>query len=146
MSDKELVYRIIGSARDVYRNLGHGLLESIYQEALEMELDQSGILCETEKEVPVFYKGMKLRKKFRLDMLINDKIIVELKSVSKLGAEHRIQLCNYLRLTQKPIGLLINFGVSPIIGERWMYDKQCNECFLVNKDMQPVSIHSFEDE
>ena len=56
MSDKELVYRIIGSAMDVYRNLGHGLLESIYQEALEMELDQSGILCETEKEVQSFTK------------------------------------------------------------------------------------------
>lgn len=140
MTDKELVYKIIGSAMEVYKNLGHGLLESIYQEAMALELQEKDILCALEKEVPVFYKEQKLKKSFRLDMLVDDKVIVELKSVSKLGAEHRIQLCNYLRLTNKPIGLLINFGANPMIGERWVYDREYNDCYLVDKDMKPIHL------
>lgn len=140
MTDKELVYKIIGSAMEVYKNLGHGLLESIYQEAMALELQEKDILCTLEKEVPVFYKKQKLKKSFRLDMLVDDKVIVELKSVSKLGAEHRIQLCNYLRLTNKPIGLLINFGANPMIGERWVYDREYNDCYLVDKDMKPIHL------
>lgn len=125
---------------EVYKNLGHGLLESIYQEAMALELQEKDILCALEKEVPVFYKEQKLKKSFRLDMLVDDKVIVELKSVSKLGAEHRIQLCNYLRLTNKPIGLLINFGANPMIGERWVYDREYNDCYLVDKDMKPIHL------
>ncbi len=125
---------------EVYKNLGHGLLESIYQEAMALELQEKDILCALEKEVPVFYKEQKLRKSFRLDMLVDDKVIVELKSVSKLGAEHRIQLCNYLRLTNKPIGLLINFGANPMIGERWVYDRKYNDCYLVDKDVKPIHL------
>lgn len=125
---------------EVYKNLGHGLLESIYQEAMALELQEKDILCALEKEVPVFYKEQKLKKSFRLDMLVDDEVIVELKSVSKLGAEHRIQLCNYLRLTNKPIGLLINFGANPMIGERWVYDREYNDCYLVDKDMKPIHL------
>jgi len=145
MTDKDLVYKVIGAAMEVYRNLGYGLLESIYQEAMAVELQEKGIAYALEMDVPVFYKGLKLKKTFRLDMLIDDKVVVELKSVSKLGAEHRIQLCNYLRLTHKPIGLLINFGTSPIIGERWMYNEEYNECYLIDKDMKPVHLYNEDD-
>ncbi len=79
-----------------------------------------------------------LSKKFRLDMLVENDIIVELKSVAHLGAEHRHQLCNYLRLTQKPVGLLINFGGNTLIGERWIFDKETNDCFIVDKNMTPI--------
>ena len=66
-------------------------------------------------------------------------IIVELKSVSKLVPAHRAQLCNYLRLTQKPLGLLINFGEETLVGERWAYNAETNECFIVDRYMEPIS-------
>ncbi len=76
-------------------------------------------------------------------MLVED-VVVELKSVTQLKAEHREQLCNYLRLTQKRVGLLINFGERSLIGERWAFDKENNTCFLINKNMQPVN-HDYDD-
>ena len=72
-----------------------------------------------------------------MDIVVDD-IIVELKSVTGLVSGHRAQLCNYLRLTRKPIGLLINFGEESLVGERWAYDRSTNECFLVDKNMEPV--------
>ena len=71
-------------------------------------------------------------------MLVADDIVVELKSVAHLGAEHRHQLCNYLRLTKKPIGLLINFGGNTLLGERWIYDEENDECLIVDKNMKPI--------
>ena len=123
---------------EVRNTLGHGQLESIYQEALAIELAHMSIPCACEQELPVFYKGHVLDKTFRLDMLVANDIIVELKSVAHLKAEHRHQLCNYLRLTHKPIGLLINFGRGALIGERWVYDEETAECFIVDKAMQPI--------
>lgn len=76
-------------------------------------------------------------KKYRMDMVV-DNIIVELKSVTNLVAAHRAQLCNYLRLTRKPLGLLINFGEESLIGERWAYDADTNECFIVDRNMEPI--------
>ena len=134
----KLIYKIIGASLEVYNTLGHGLLESVYQEALSIELSEMEISCACEIELPVFYKGQMLSKKFRLDMLVENDIIVELKSVAHLGAEHRHQLCNYLRLTQKPVGLLINFGGNTLIGERWIFDKETNDCFIVDKNMTPI--------
>ncbi len=123
---------------EVRNTLGKGLLESVYQEALAIELAELGIPCVLEQEVPVFYKNYQLDKKFRLDMLVVDDIVVELKSVAHLGAEHRHQLCNYLRLTKKPIGLLINFGGNTLLGERWIYDEENDECLIVDKNMKPI--------
>lgn len=135
---KPVLYNIIGAAMEVRNTLGKGLLESVYQEALAIELAELGIPCVLEQEVPVFYKNYQLDKKFRLDMVVADNIVVELKSVAHLGAEHRHQLCNYLRLTKKPIGLLINFGGNILLGERWIYDEENDECLIVDKNMKPI--------
>ncbi len=78
-----------------------------------------------------------MAKKYKIDLLVGD-VIVELKSVVQLLPAHRAQLCNYLRLTRKPIGLLINFGEKDLIGERWAYDEDTNECFLIDKNMNRV--------
>ena len=79
-----------------------------------------------------------LDKKYKMDIVV-DNIIVELKSVTKLSPAHRAQLCNYLRLTRKPLGLLINFGEESLVGERWAYDADTNECFIVDRNMEPIS-------
>jgi len=129
------VYKIIGAAMTVHSELGYGLLEPVYQEALHLELLDRGIANEREIEIPIYYKKHLLEKKYRMDIVVDD-IIVELKSVSGLVAAHRAQLCNYLRLTRKPLGLLINFGEESLIGERWAYNQSTNECFLVDRNME----------
>lgn len=131
------VYKIIGAAMTVHSELGYGLLEPVYQEALHLELLDRGIANDREIEIPIYYKKHLLEKKYRMDIVVDD-IIVELKSVTGLVSAHRAQLCNYLRLTRKPIGLLINFGEESLEGERWAYDQSTNECFLVDKNMEPV--------
>lgn len=121
----------------VHSELGYGLLEPIYQEALHLELLDHGIANDREIEIPVYYKKHLLEKKYRMDILVDD-IIIELKSVTNLVPAHRAQLCNYLRLTRKPLGLLINFGEESLIGERWAYDADTNECFIVDRNMEPI--------
>ena len=91
---KTKVYQIIGAAMAVRKELRGGLLEAIYEEALCLELTKSGIPGEREKELSVFYKGQKLHKTFRMDIVVDDDIIVELKAMSFLAPEHRAQLCN----------------------------------------------------
>ena len=83
-----------------------------------------------------YYKGRQLQKKYRMDVVVGD-IIVELKSVSKILEEHRAQLFNYLRLTKKPVGLLVNFGERGLMCERYAFDESCNECILLDKNMNP---------
>lgn len=131
------VYKIIGSAMTVHSELGWGLLEQVYQEALYLELLDRGIANEREQEIEIYYKKHLLEKKYRMDIVVGD-IIVELKSVTSLASVHRAQLCNYLRLTHKPIGLLINFGEESLIGERWAYDEDTNVCFVVDRNMKPI--------
>ena len=131
------VYKIIGAAMTVHSELGYGLLEPVYQEAMHLELLDRGIANDREIEVPIYYKKHLLEKKYRMDIVVDD-IIVELKSVTGLVSGHRAQLCNYLRLTRKPLGLLINFGEESLVGERWAYDQSTNECFLVDRNMEPV--------
>ena len=121
----------------VHSELGYGLLEPVYQEALHLELLDRGTANDREIEIPVYYKKHLLEKKYRMDILVDD-IIVELKSVTNLVPAHRAQLCNYLRLTCKPLGLLINFGEESLIGERWAYDADTNECFIVDRNMEPI--------
>ena len=134
---KELVYKIIGFAMAVHAEMRWGLLEPVYQETLSWELEQHGIPNRREQEIEIYYKGHKLDKKYKMDILVGD-IVVELKSVVRLLPAHRAQLCNYLRLTRKPVGILINFGEQDLIGERWAYDEITNECFLVDKNMNRV--------
>lgn len=128
----------------VHSEMGWGLLEPVYQEALHLELLDRGIVNERELEIPVYYKNHLLDKKYKMDIVVDD-IIVELKSVTKLVSAHRAQLCNYLRLTRKPLGLLINFGEESLIGERWAYDEETNECFIVDRNMEPLSNVVYSD-
>ena len=132
------VYKIIGAAMAVHSELNWGLLEPVYQEALHLELLDRCIDNQREQEITVYYKEHVLDKKYKMDIVVDD-IIVELKSVTSLAPVHRAQLCNYLRLTRKPLGLLINFGEESLIGERWAYDADTNECFIVDRNMQPIS-------
>ena len=136
------VYKIIGAAMSVHSELGYGLLEPVYQEAMHLELLDRGIANEREQEIEIYYKRHLLEKKYRMDIVVDD-IIIELKSVSKLISAHRAQLCNYLRLTRKPLGLLINFGEESLIGERWAYDKTTNECYLVDRNMKPIDDYEY---
>ena len=133
---KEEVYNIIGAAMAVYNELGWGLLESVYNEALSIELRERNIDCETEKNIECFYKQYKLKKHFRLDLATDD-VIIELKAVDEISSAHRSQLFNYLRLTKVPIGLIINFGQHGLYGERYCFDKQTNQCILLDKNLNP---------
>ena len=135
---KNIVYKIIGCAMTVHRELGWALAEQIYQEALCMELFDNDIEAQREVGIKCYYKKRPLKKMYKMDLLVGD-IILEIKSVSALMPEHRAQLCNYLRLTHKPVGILINFGEPNLIGERWMYDETTNECFLVDRNMEPLN-------
>lgn len=132
-----LVYRIIGAAMEVHKKLNWGLLEPVYQEALHLELLDRGIANEREKTIDIFYKHHHLEKKYKMDIVVDD-VILELKSVTKIAAKHRTQLCNYLRLSRKPVGLLINFGEEKLVGERWVLDDKTNRCFLVDRNMLPI--------
>ena len=134
---RDLVYRIIGAAMEVHGELGYGLLEPVYQEALSRELSIRHIDNVREKEIEIYYKGVKMDKFYKMDLVVDD-IIVELKAVESVASEHRAQLFNYLRLTQKPIGVLINFGEKNLHSERYIYDKDSNECYLVDKYLDPV--------
>ena len=131
---KDLVYKIIGAAMTVHSELNWGLLEPIYQESLHLELKDRGIDNEREIEIPCFYKHHQLDKKYKMDIVVED-IIIELKSCKELIPAHRAQLFNYMRLTKKPIGILINFGCPSLQGERYGYDPETNECVLLDKNM-----------
>ncbi len=103
--------KIIGAAINVHKELGPGLLESVYQACLEIELPDMGFTVASEIPVPVVYKGKEIRKEgFRIDLLVENLVIVELKSVERIQPVHKKQLLTYLRLAEKPLGLLINFN------------------------------------
>jgi len=101
----------IAAAIEVHRELGPGLLESVYEVCLCEELLMRGIPFQSQVDLPLLYKGRDTGKTFRLDMLIDDTLIVELKAVEELKSVHEVQLLTYLKLTNKPIGLLVNFNV-----------------------------------
>lgn len=109
MNDQELTHSIIGAAIEVHRVLGPGLLESAYEECLAEELTLRGIPFEKQKPLPVVYKGMKLDCGYRVDLLIDGRVVVELKAVEALAPIHDAILLTYLRLSGCKIGLLINF-------------------------------------
>ena len=109
---KEESYQIIGAAFKVYNTLGHGFLEAVYQEALEIEFQKQGIPYEREKELMIQYDGVVLKQTYKADFVCYEKIIVELKAVSELDDAHRAQVHNYLHATNFKLGLLLNFGCS----------------------------------
>ena len=108
------VFDIIGAAMEVQNHLGRGFLELVYHEALNIELGLRGIPFETEKLITIAYKGHSLERTYKADLVCYDSIIVELKSVEKLKSEHTAQLLNYLKATNLPLGVLINFGETPL--------------------------------
>jgi GxxExxY protein len=110
---REESYAIIGAFFEVYKDKGHGFLEPVYQECMEIELALRGIPFEAQKKLRLEYKGHPLKHGYEPDLLCFGKIVVELKAVSKLTDEHRAQLINYLHATGMKLGLLVNFGHHP---------------------------------
>ncbi len=107
-------FKIIGACMEVHKELGSGFLEGVYQEALAVEFKKQNIPFEREKEINISYKGINLNKKYISDFICNDKILLELKALSKLTSEHESQVLNYLKATSFKLGLLINFGESSL--------------------------------
>ena len=114
LSDRELLdalsYEIRGAAMEVYNHFGPGLLESLYEKALMIELQMRDIKVESQVPIKVAYKGVPINGDYRLDLLVEDTVILELKSVTELNALHYKQLRSYLKLMNKPLGWLINFN------------------------------------
>ena len=112
MTDNEITYEIRGAIFDVYNELGPGLLESVYEEALAFELQERGLEVVRQMEVPILYKGNELKTPLRLDLMVNDRVIIELKSVEDMKPVFTKQLLTYLKLLDKHIGILVNFNTS----------------------------------
>jgi len=107
---EDLSYKIIGVAKEVFIELGFGLLESVYEDAICYELDLLKINYERQVEIDIHYKSVIFERKFRADLIIENKILVENKSIKKLTNQDEAQLINYLKLTKIRVGLLFNFG------------------------------------
>ncbi|MEM5789126.1 MAG: GxxExxY protein [Syntrophobacteraceae bacterium] len=105
---------IIGSAVAVHRELGPGLLESAYEACLSYELAERGLRFERQKALPVKYRGIQLDCGYRIDLLVEDHVVVEIKSVEKLDSIHEAQLLSYLKLSGSAVGLLLNFNVKEL--------------------------------
>ncbi len=110
MIENQITGKIIGAAIDIHKALGPGLLESAYRECLEYELVKMGLKVEKEKPIPIVYKEIKLDHGYRMDLLVEDKVVVELKAVDSLIDIHFAQLLTYLKLGNYKVGLLINFN------------------------------------
>jgi GxxExxY protein len=105
----DLTEKIIGAFFEVYNELGYGFSESVYENALSLQLNYEGLKVEHQKPVEVYYQGQEIGR-YLVDMLVNDAVILELKAVRQVLEEHEAQLLNYLKATQYEVGLLLNFG------------------------------------
>lgn len=114
LTENEISYKIRGAIFKVYNTLGPGLLESVYEAALKYELLKEGLKIQNQVPLPVKYEDVILEIGFRLDLLVNDKVIIEIKSVEKLMDVHHKQLLTYLKISDKKLGLLVNFNCSSI--------------------------------
>ena len=115
MIENDISYQIRGAIYEVYKALGPGLLESVYEEALTYELQKRGLKVERQKEVPIHYDGQLLSTSLRLDMIVEDKVIIELKSVSEMKDVFYKQTLTYCKLLNKKLGILVNFNVNDIM-------------------------------
>jgi GxxExxY protein len=118
---KKESYEIIGKCMEVHNALGHGFLEIVYKDALELAFDQDGMLYDREKSYDVYFRGILLPHKFFADFVILDKIILEVKCVSNLTDEHVAQTINYLKVSGNRLGLLVNFGRGKLEYKRIVY-------------------------
>jgi GxxExxY protein len=114
VDENELSHAIIGAAIEAHRILGPGLLESVYEAALAHELKERGLAVQQQLELPVIYKGFELLGGYRIDLLVNGLVIVEIKSVEKLMPIHEAQVLTYLKLSGKKLGLLLNFNSTAV--------------------------------
>jgi GxxExxY protein len=114
MTENELSYLIRGAIFKVYNTLGPGLLESVYVAALVYELKKTGLVAKTEVPVPVIYEEQNLELGFRIDILVNDKVIIEVKSIELLAEVHHKIVLTYLKLTGKKLAILVNFNTDNI--------------------------------
>ena len=130
--DKDM-YEVVGAAMEVYNALGRGMAEPIYQEALAMEFRLRGMDVEREKLLTLYYKGAQMQKTYFADFYYQG-IIIELKSVDELCSDHRAQLFNYMRITQKNRGLLFNYGEKGLHTERYLYLPDDDDFVLLNQD------------
>jgi GxxExxY protein len=128
-----LTQRIIGAAIEVHRHLGPGLFESIYQECLARELASRQLSFSAQRSSPVLYKGVRLSVSYRLDLVVENVVVVEIKSVAALNAVHQAQTLTYMRIADCPVGLLINFnvprlidGVQRLVNARPVMDREAN--------------------
>ena len=112
MTENEISEKIIGCAIQVHRELGPGLLESSYLECLYFELIQSGLLVEKQRPLPLVYKEVKLECGYRLDLMVENKVVIEVKAVDALNDVHMAQVLTYLKLSKCKLGLLMNFNVA----------------------------------
>ncbi len=112
LKHKELTHKIIGVFQEVYNELGHGFLESVYQRSLAIALQASGFEARAQVKIPVWFRGQRVGQ-FEGDLLVNNSILLELKVARCLDLSHQAQLLNYLRATDIEVGLLLNFGVRP---------------------------------
>ncbi len=115
MTENEITYQIRGAIYDVYKNLGPGLLESVYEEAMVYELQKRGLTVERQKAVPILYDGHILQTDLRLDLVVEGTVIVELKSVQEMREVFWKQTLTYLRLLKLRVGILVNFNVDNIL-------------------------------
>jgi len=106
----KISYIIIGLAIEVHRNLGPGLLESAYKECLFYEIKNEGLVVEKEKALPIIYKNLKLEHGYRIDLLVENKLVIELKTVENFTPVHYAQILTYLKLGKYPLGLLLNYN------------------------------------
>lgn len=118
---KEESFLVIGKCMEIYNALGHGFLEIVYKDALELICKQDGILYEREQQYDVYFRNVLLPHKFFADFVVFDKIIVELKCVTTLTEEHIAQTLNYLKVSNNKLGLLINFGRSKLEYKRLVF-------------------------
>jgi len=112
MSENEISHKIIGCALEIHKTLGPGLLESVYESALVYDLREIGLVVDRQLPVPLIYKEVKHGEAFKLDLLVENKVIIEIKSVENLAPVHFAQTLTYLRLADKRLGLLINFNTK----------------------------------
>jgi GxxExxY protein len=110
----EITYKVIGAAYLVHKNLGPGLLESSYKECLFYELNKLRLEVEKEKPLPLVYEEVKLEIGYRIDILVNKQVVVEIKAVEQINEVHLAQILTYLKLTKSTLGLLINFNVADL--------------------------------
>ena len=123
-SKSRLLYDIVGAIYRVIKDLGPGLNEHCYQEALSIELEERSIKYQRELAFAPTYHGRKMQASFRLDFLCKGEVIIECKAVEQIAKAHRMQLFNYMRLTKKPCGILVNFWIPHGEIERYYYDEE----------------------